>query len=66
MIPVHSILEVNADWTAFGFSYLSHSFGDGKTPRRITYVPAMRAVFSFLTISFPRRSSNVRLRRPSS
>jgi hypothetical protein len=39
MIPVHSILEVHADWTAFGFSYLSHAFGDGKQPKRMTYVP---------------------------
>jgi hypothetical protein len=39
MIPVNSILEVNETSGSFGFSYLSYSFGNGKKPERMTYVP---------------------------
>jgi hypothetical protein len=39
MIAVNSILEVSETFGSLGFSYLSHSFGDGKQPKRMTYVP---------------------------
>ena len=39
MIPVHSVTEIDETFGSLGFSYLSHSFGDGKQPKRMTYVP---------------------------
>ena len=39
MIPVHSILEVGDTFGSLGVSYLSYLFGDGTTPKRMTYLP---------------------------
>jgi hypothetical protein len=39
MIPVHSILEVGDTYGSLGVSYLSYAFGDGKQPKRMTYLP---------------------------
>jgi hypothetical protein len=39
MIPVHSIVEVGDTYGSTGVSYLSYAFGDGITPKRMTYLP---------------------------
>jgi hypothetical protein len=39
MIPVHSVTEIDETFGSLGFSYVSHSFGDGKRPKRMTYIP---------------------------
>jgi hypothetical protein len=46
MIPVQSVSEVEETIGSAGFSYLSLAFGDGKQPKRMTYVPVrdMRGV----------------------